>query len=311
MYLGLRFSNNLSWKAHINDIAIKARKKLNLMLPLKMKVDRKSLEIMYTSFVQPSMEYASVVWGGAYDCDILKLETIHIDAMRLVTGATARSNIANVTTEYNGVTVTSRIEKATTIILFKIITGRAPSYLTDILIDLNRPRNYMLRNNLDIKVPFCRLESYKRSFFPRSIRLWNDLDSPIICAESVESFKQQLKDEEQELQVLYYYGQRWPSVHHARMRMGCSKLNYDLHFNLHVVDRPNCACGAELETADHFLLYCPIFTGIRQTMLANIPGAIPINCQNLLFGNIIFDIATNVQMFMAVHQYIIESNRFS
>ncbi len=41
------------------------------------------------------MEYANVVWGGTYESDMLKLERIHIDGMRLVTGATARSNIAN------------------------------------------------------------------------------------------------------------------------------------------------------------------------------------------------------------------------
>ena len=73
MYLGLRFSSNLRWKAHIHDVSIKAKKKLNLMTPLKMKVDRHSLEIMYKSFVLPSMEYAIAVWGGSYDSDIDKL----------------------------------------------------------------------------------------------------------------------------------------------------------------------------------------------------------------------------------------------
>ena len=34
--------------------------------------------------------------GGSYDSDILKIEHIHLDAMRLVTGVTARSNIINV-----------------------------------------------------------------------------------------------------------------------------------------------------------------------------------------------------------------------
>ena len=51
MYLGLHFSNNLHWKSHINEIAVKARRKLNLMAPLKMKIDRKSLEVMYNCFV--------------------------------------------------------------------------------------------------------------------------------------------------------------------------------------------------------------------------------------------------------------------
>ena len=104
-YLGLRFSKDLKWKAHISDIALKTRKKLNIMMPMKMKVDRTSLETMYRYFVQPSMEYANVVWGGSYDTDILKLENIHIDAMRLITGATARSNIQNLHYELGAYTV--------------------------------------------------------------------------------------------------------------------------------------------------------------------------------------------------------------
>ena len=63
------------------------------MTPLKFNIDRKSLETMCLSFVLPVMEYANAVWGGTYDSDMAKLECI--DAMHLVTGATARSNIPN------------------------------------------------------------------------------------------------------------------------------------------------------------------------------------------------------------------------
>ncbi len=59
-----------------NDVASGTRKKLNVMMPLKVKVDCVSLETMYCYFVQPTMEYANVVWGGSYDTDILKLENI-------------------------------------------------------------------------------------------------------------------------------------------------------------------------------------------------------------------------------------------
>ena len=75
-YLGLKFSHNLRWKHHIHDIALNARKKLNSMIPFKYKLDKKSLEKMYLSFVRPTMEYGNVVWGGSYDCDILKLENV-------------------------------------------------------------------------------------------------------------------------------------------------------------------------------------------------------------------------------------------
>ena len=66
-YLGLTFTTKLSWNIHINNVEQKARKKLNMLMPLKYKLDRKSLEVMFMSFVSSSMYYAVEVWGGSYD----------------------------------------------------------------------------------------------------------------------------------------------------------------------------------------------------------------------------------------------------
>ena len=309
MYLGLRFSNNLRWKAHINDVSLKARKKLNFMSPLKMKVDRRSLEIMYRSFVQPSMEYAIVVWGGSYDCDIMKLESIHLDAMRLIVGATARSNIVNVREEMGGSTIQQRINDMSIVTLFKIINGIAPPYLTSIFDDLSGNRNYTLRNS-NIRIPKCRLETFKKSFFPRSISLWNRLPEEARSMNSVELLKLKLHPELNDLLPLYYYGNRWPAVHHARMRIGCSKLNSDLHFNLHVVDNPSCPCGHNLENAEHFLLNCTLYNNEREIMLRTVEEHMISNVNNLLFGNLEYSLDSNKIVFLAVHQFIVNSKRF-
>ena len=62
-YLGLTFSKNLKWSVHINEIALKARKRLSAMIPLKNILDRKSLHTMYLSFIRPVMDYDNIVWG--------------------------------------------------------------------------------------------------------------------------------------------------------------------------------------------------------------------------------------------------------
>ena len=113
-----------------------------------------------------------------------------------------------------------------------------------------------------------------------------------------------------ELVVLYYFGQRWPSVHHARMRIGCSKLNHDLYSNLHVRDNPSCDCGANCENAEHFFLQCPMFTLPRTRMNDNLNDLLPLNINILLFGSNEFDTETNERVFLAVHQFILDSERF-
>ena len=70
--------------------------------------------------VFPVMEYAIQVWGGTYDSDIKKFVQIHVDGMRLVTGATARSNIANLYNETSLQTFQDRCNDQMLVMSYKI-----------------------------------------------------------------------------------------------------------------------------------------------------------------------------------------------
>ena len=60
-HLALTLCSNLSWRAHILKIHQKASKKLNLLKPLKYKLNRYTLEVLFKSLVHSSLEYADVV----------------------------------------------------------------------------------------------------------------------------------------------------------------------------------------------------------------------------------------------------------
>ena len=311
-YLGLKFSSNLRWNRHINDIALKAEQRLSAMQPLKHKLDRGSLETMYKSFVLPVMEYAVAVWGGSYDSDILKLERIHIKGMRLVTGATAKSNIANLYRETAWPSFMDRRDKTMLTVLFKIKNQLAPEYLYELLPPENHQYiRYNLRNNNNISVPYTRLETYKRSFFPFSIRLWNSLSKEIRGATSLTEFKTSLHQQDKEANVLYYYGERWAQVHHARLRIGCSKLKADLCYKLHVINNSICACSHPIEDANHFFLSCPLYNDIRQELFTDILKFTQVNLKNILYGDDTQDLQTNKMIFDAVHKFMISSQRFN
>ena len=94
-HVGLWLEPNLWWHYHINEICTKASKRLNVLSYFKFKLKRKTLENMYKTFIRPIMEYANIVWAGAHYNDLVKLDRIQVDALRIVTGCTKRSNIAN------------------------------------------------------------------------------------------------------------------------------------------------------------------------------------------------------------------------
>ena len=58
------------------------------MRKLKFHLDRKSLDIIYTSFIRPILEYADVVWCNLTKYQEDELEKKQIEAARIVTGAT-------------------------------------------------------------------------------------------------------------------------------------------------------------------------------------------------------------------------------
>ena len=87
--------------------------------------------------------------------------------------------------------ISDLIKHATLTMLFKVVRGEAPEYLINILLDLNDPRNDILQNIAILRVPFSRLETYKKYFFPRAISLWNDLTVESQSKDSVDNFNKQ------------------------------------------------------------------------------------------------------------------------
>ena len=95
-------------------------KKESAMIPFRFKLDRKFLEMMYFSFVHPTMEYGQIMQGGTYNSNMVKLKEIQVKAMCIVTGATSRSNIANLRMETSWVTFKDNTDQAIISIVYKL-----------------------------------------------------------------------------------------------------------------------------------------------------------------------------------------------
>ena len=63
------------------------------MQTLKFRVSRRSLDKMYISYVRPLIENSDSVWDNYSTESKNQLESIHIEAARLITGATKLCSI--------------------------------------------------------------------------------------------------------------------------------------------------------------------------------------------------------------------------
>ena len=226
-HLGLTFSKDLlKWSKYIQDIELTATKRLNVMKYFKFKLDRKTLETIYTSFIRPTLEYADSVWAGTYDIDLNLLNNIQVKAMRIVTGAPARSNIYNLYEETGWESLEKRRTNHILTIYYKIHKGMAPPYLLALLpTTVNTKTTYPLRTANNMNVPFARLECYKRSFFPFATVKWNMLNDEIKQSPTLDKFKSSLTTNHglsHDKKTLYYYGQQWPSIHQFYIMLECA-----------------------------------------------------------------------------------------
>ena len=296
-HLGLLLTRRLNWSPHINYLLTSVSKISDVLKMLKYKLDRKSLETIYFAFIRPKLEYASQVWDNCNKEDCDSLEIFQQSLARVVTGARRGTSTKLLYEEVGWETLQERRE-ATKFKSFKnIVDKKAPNYLSEILPNTVGDKR-LLRNPEHFQLINCRTETFRNSFMPSSVMLWNEKRNYFL--NRLVTFAN----------PLYYLGNRETSMKLAQLRMECSKLNAHL-VKLHVSDSANCSCGFNYEDTNHYLLDCRLFANERATMLQKISvlGNIEINVETLTKGSNSLDFRTNSQILDAVLAYIDETNR--
>ena len=308
-HLGVFLSSNAKWDIHIDHIIKRCAKMIGVLRKLKMNISRKCLNQMFLSYIKPILEYADVVWDGCSIDNTDRLERIQLEAARIVTGLTRSTHLERLYSEVGWFPLSQHRKERKLTTLYKIIHGLAPSYLTDLLPQtIASNLGYNLRNRQDYIEPRCRLELYKRSFFPSSISLWNSLQIEIRAIDSLNSFKKVISKEVSKVPSHYLSGERKWSVVHARIRNGCSNLNNDLQQN-HLSFISTCICGYSSETPLHYLLECKIFDKERADMFRDLTfSSLPSDLHSLLYGSTDLTHFQNELLFEIVQRYIKEKS---
>ena len=73
-HLGIIFSSDCTWHDYLEYFKSKAWTRTNVMRKLKLKLDRKSLQIICFTFIRPILEYADVVWNNCTQYEVNELE---------------------------------------------------------------------------------------------------------------------------------------------------------------------------------------------------------------------------------------------
>ena len=222
------------------------------MRKLKFRLDRKSLEVTYTSFIRPILEYGDVVLDNCSQYEKQEIEKVQIEAARIVTGTTKliSLNLLYIEAGWDSLEKRRKYHKLT--LFYKLINNISPSYLSDLVPQsVNSISHYNLRNADDLESVASRTNQYYNSFLPSVVREWNELTNDVRQSDSLRSFKCNINRERTTVPKHFYSGTRKTQILHTRLRTNCSSLNNDL-YSKNLTDSPLCRCGS-VENTNHFI----------------------------------------------------------
>ena len=191
-YLGVTIDSKLTWKDQQKTMCQKAN---NTLAFLKRNTDKCPMHVKdkcYKALVKPVLEYGACVWDPHYKNQIERIEKVQKRAARFVT---KNYNMTHGNTEKNmnklkWKNLEEHRAKTKVITFYKALKG-----------DVTLPVDEFQRINVSTRqgsdkflVPKSNINSHQYSYFPSTLRLWNNLPQEVKELEKLEDFKKRIKD---------------------------------------------------------------------------------------------------------------------
>ena len=187
--LGVIMQADLKFKDHIHEIVNKAYSILGVIKRNFDKLDSCSFVRLYTSLVRSKLEYAVSVWSPQVKGLQRELEKVQRRATKIPRQCRNLSYGERLK-YFNLPSLSYRRNRGDMIETFKILHGYYDKTCFPglRLKELSRTRGNVLK--LEVQGSHKNIRSY--SFSMRVVKLWNDLPNSVVCAESVNDFKNKL-----------------------------------------------------------------------------------------------------------------------
>ena len=187
-YLGLNLDPKLNWNGHVAATCKKANRTRAFIQRNTYHCPQAIREMCYHTFIRPTLEYASPNWDPSTQKSAKQLESIQRRCARYVTREYAQTtSVTGLLEDLGWPTLQQRRAQARVILLYRIVYR-----LVDINPDLyltpaasNTTRGHDKR----YQIPQSTILAHQHSFFPRTVRTWNQLPQSLIHAPTIEAFR--------------------------------------------------------------------------------------------------------------------------
>ena len=192
-YLGVVLDKSLSWLPHITYVANKATRMLNFLKRHLSKCSTVTKSSAYLLLVRPIMEYACTVWDPHYLTHISTLEKIQRRAARwAVSDYNYLSSVSTMLNYLKWPPLALRRKQFRLNLFYQIVYDLTGLSLPEYYLPTSRYTRH--HHPLHLIVPSSNTTAYMSSFFPNTIRDWNQLPISIIEMSNYNNFSSTLTD---------------------------------------------------------------------------------------------------------------------
>ena len=223
-HLGIYLSSSLDWTKQIDEVCLKANRKLSVLRSVKL-LSRQTLDVLYKLTVRSVVDYALPVYCNTLTQSLLaRLENLQYRAAKLVTGTFHFTSREKLNTELGWETIKNRSDNLSLNIFHKIhlhetrplIRSCMPKKDIKNYHDTRQKGGYLPLKNSGLKL--------KNSFFPYTARLWNNLPKTVQCKD-ITGFKECINKERKPMRHKHFSrGNKISNSLITKIRVGRSDL---------------------------------------------------------------------------------------
>jgi hypothetical protein len=198
-YLGVEITGDLKWNSHISNVTAKANRSLGFIRRNLYSCPQNLKAKAYTSLVRPLLEYSSSVWDPHTGEQIKKLEAVQRRAARFVMhdyDYMSSPTEMMKTLKWDSLQTRRKVNRTT--MMCKITNGQAAIPAQQYLHPVTRTTRGL--HNKAYQRPAGNKDCWVNSFFPNTIRDWNNLPQPLVSITEPDKFKEAVRRHYEEQQ---------------------------------------------------------------------------------------------------------------
>ncbi len=193
--LGVIFDSNLSMDDHITNVSRAACLSLRNIGLIRKHINKPVAELLIHAYITSRLDMCNALLFNLSKSQLNRLQRKQNQAARLVTLSRKYSSITPIMKQLHWLPIDQRIIYKISLLVFKAIHGKSPSYIRD-LIQPYVPARDHLRSAADKfrLVEHAGINSWgSRSFQVAAGKVWNGLPHSIRAIQTIDTFKSTLK----------------------------------------------------------------------------------------------------------------------